>query len=459
MSQRRLRFNAFAMNCVSHIHHGQWVRRDTRQLEYASLDPWVELAQILERGRFDALFLADVIGTYDSYGGNRDVAVEEGLQIPLNDPSLLIPAMAYATENLGFAFTHSVLQEHPFNFARRVSTLDHLTGGRVAWNIVTSYLNNAARNLGYGSLPVHDDRYRRAEEYVTVLYKLLEGSWEDDAVIRDLERGIYADPEKIHDIDHVGEFYDVVGPHLSEPSLQRTPVLFQAGSSEQGRSFAARNAEAIFIIGRDIEGVRANIADVRARAAKAGRDPEDVLFFQGLSFVVGGTEEEANRKASELEETASARGYAAHMGGGMGVDLSDIDLDTPIGDLESYNTQGIVKGLIESAPDKTWTFGDLLQYRSAMRIVGTPEQIADELQRWSDAGIDGVNMSYYTTPGSFVEFIDGVMPVLQERGLAQREYRPGSLREKLSDGHKGPLLDPTHPGAAIRRERLAGVLA
>ena len=151
MSQRRLRFNAFAMNCVSHIHHGQWVREDTRQLDYASLDPWVELAQILERGKFDALFLADVIGTYDSYGGSRDAAVEEGLQIPLNDPSLLIPAMAYATENLGFAFTHSVLQEHPFNFARRVSTLDHLTQGRVAWNIVTSYLENAARNLGYGS--------------------------------------------------------------------------------------------------------------------------------------------------------------------------------------------------------------------------------------------------------------------------------------------------------------------
>jgi long-chain alkane monooxygenase len=456
---RRLRFNAFTMNCVSHIHHGQWVRPDTRQREYNRLDPWVELAQLLERGKFDAMFLADVIGTYDSYGGNRDAAVEEGLQIPVNDPSLLIPAMAHATENLGFAFTHSVLQEHPFNFARRVATLDHLTGGRIGWNIVTSYLNNAARNLGYGSLPAHEDRYRRAEEYVTVLYKLLEGSWEDDAVIRDLERGIYADPEKIHDIDHVGEFYDVVGPHLSEPSPQRTPVLFQAGSSEQGRNFAARNAEAIFIIGRDIDGVQANIADVRARAAKVGRDPEDVLFFQGLSFVVGGTEEEAQRKARELEETASARGYAAHMGGGMGVDLSDIDLDSPIGDLESYNIQGIVKGLIESVPDKTWTFGDLLQYRSTMRVVGTPEQIADELQRWSDAGVDGVNISYYTTPGSFVEFIDGVMPVLQERGLAQRDYRPGTLREKLSDGRSGPLLDPTHPGAAIRRERLAGVPA
>jgi FMN-dependent oxidoreductase (nitrilotriacetate monooxygenase family) len=457
MSNRRLRFNAFTMNCVSHIHHGQWVRPDTRQIEYASLDPWVELAQLLERGKFDALFLADVIGTYDSYGASRDAAVEEGLQIPLNDPALLIPAMAHATENLGFAFTHSVLQEHPFNFARRVSTLDHLTGGRVAWNIVTSYLENAARNLGYGHLPVHEDRYRRAEEYVTVLYKLLEGSWEEDAVVRDVERGIYADPAKVHDIDHVGEFYDVVGPHLSEPSPQRTPVLFQAGSSEQGREFAARNAEAIFIVGRSPDGVAANVADVRARAARAGRDPQDLLFFQGLSFVVGGTEEEAQRKARELEETASARGYAAHMGGGMGVDLAEVDLDTPIGELERYNTQGIVKGLIEMSPDKTWTFGDLLKYRSAMRIVGTPEQIADELQRWADAGIDGVNVSYFTTPGSFEDFIDGVTPVLQERGLQQREYVPGTLREKLTDGASGPRLNDRHPAAAIRRERLQSV--
>jgi FMN-dependent oxidoreductase (nitrilotriacetate monooxygenase family) len=458
MSQR-LRFNAFAMHCVSHIHHGQWVRPDTRQLEYARLDPWIELAQILERGRFDALFLADVVGTYDSYGASRDAAVEEGLQIPVNDPSLLIPAMAAATTHLGFAFTHSVLQEHPFNFARRASTLDHLTEGRVAWNIVTSYLNNAARNLGYGGLPIHEDRYRRAEEYVQVLYKLLEGSWEDDAVVRDLERGIYADPAKIHDIDHVGEFYDVVGPHLSEPSLQRTPVLFQAGSSEQGRDFAARNAEAIFIVGRSPEGARTNIADVRARAARAGRDPSDVLFFQGLSFIVGGTEEEAWRKARELDETASSRGYAAHMGGSMGVDLADIPLDTPIGELEQYNSRGIVRGLIEQAPDRHWTFGDALAHRAINRVVGTPEQIADRLAEWAEAGVDGINVTYYTTPGSFVEFIDGVMPVLQERGLAQREYRPGTLREKLTDGGDGPRLNQRHPAAAIRRERLAGAPA
>jgi FMN-dependent oxidoreductase (nitrilotriacetate monooxygenase family) len=459
MPQHRLRFNAFAMNCVSHIHHGQWVRPDTRQLEYARLEPWIELAQILERGKFDALFLADVVGTYDSYGGSRDAAVQEGLQIPVNDPSLLIPAMAHATEDLGFAFTGSVLQEHPFNFARRVSTLDHLTDGRVAWNIVTSYLPNAARNLGYGGLPIHEDRYRRAEEYVQVLYKLLEGSWEDDAVVRDTERGIYADPAKVHDIDRSGEFYDVVGPHLCEPSPQRTPVLFQAGSSEQGRDFAARNAEAIFIPARSPEGARANITDVRARAARAGREPSDLLFYTGFSFVVGGSEEEAQRKARELDETASARGYAAHMGGSMGVDLADIDLDTPIGDLEQYNSRGGVKALLELAPDRTWTFRDVLAHRAANRVVGTPEQVADRLEALADAGVDGINVTYYTSPGSFVDFIEGVTPVLQERGLQQREYTPGTLREKLSDGESGRRLNERHPGAAIRRERLAGAPA
>jgi FMN-dependent oxidoreductase (nitrilotriacetate monooxygenase family) len=456
----RLRFNAFSMNCVSHIHHGQWVREDTRQLEYASLEPWVELAQLLERGKFDALFLADVVGTYDTYRGGREVAIREGLQTPVNDPSLLIPAMASVTTDLGFAFTHSVLQEQPFNFARRISTLDHLTNGRVAWNIVTSYLQDAGRNLGFGGLPEHDERYARAEEYVEVLYKLWEGSWEDDAVLADRERGVYADPAKIHDIDHSGPFYpDVVGPHLSEPSPQRTPVLFQAGSSERGREFAARNAEAIFIASRNPLGARAQIEDTRARAARFGREGGDILFFQGLSAIVGGTEEEAKRKEREIDEYASDEGYAAHMAGNLGIDLASIDLEAPIGELEHANVQGVVRGLIESAPDKEWRFGDLLRYIVDLRVVGTPEQIADELGEWAEAGVDGINLMYHVTPGSFADFINGVTPVLQERGLAQREYGPGTLREKLTDGAAGPLLSPRHPGAAVRRERLAGAAA
>jgi FMN-dependent oxidoreductase (nitrilotriacetate monooxygenase family) len=446
----RLRFNAFAMNCVSHIHHGQWRRPDTRQLEYASLDPWIELAQILERGRFDALFLADVVGTYDSHRGSRDPAVVEGLQIPVNDPSLLIPALAVSTEHLGFAFTSSVLQDHPFNFARRLATLDHITRGRVAWNVVTSYLETAGRNLGFGGLPPHDERYERADEYLDVLYKLLEGSWEEDAVLRDVEHGIYADPDKIHDIHHRGRFYpDVVGPHLSEPSPQRTPVLFQAGSSERGRAFAARHAEAVFIAARNVQGARKQVEDVRARAVANGREPGDILFYQGLSVLVGGTEEEARRKEADIEAYASDEGYAAHMAGSLGIDLSAIDLDAPVGELPEANVQGVVRGLIEAAPDRTWRFGDLLKFIADLRIVGTPEQVADHLAAWHDAGVDGINLMYHTTPGSFRDFIDGVTPVLQERGLQQREYAPGTLREKLTGG--GPRLPDTHAAAGYRR--------
>jgi FMN-dependent oxidoreductase (nitrilotriacetate monooxygenase family) len=455
---RRLRFNAFSMNCVSHIHHGQWVRPETRQREYHSLDPWIELAQLLERGKFDALFLADVVGTYDSYRGSRDVAVREGLQIPVNDPSLLIPALAHATEHLGFAFTQSILQEQPFNFARRLSTLDHLSNGRVGWNIVTSYLEGAGRNLGFGGLPPHDERYRRAAEYLDVLYKLLEGSWEDDAVVADTVNRIYSDPSKIHEIEHVGEFYDVVGPHLSEPSPQRTPLLFQAGASAQGRAFAAANAEAIFIAGRTPQGARAHVDDVKAQAASLGRGPDDILFYQGLSFIVGGTEEEARRKAAEIDEFASSEGYAAHMAGNLGLDLSTYDIEAPVADLqgqlESNNVQGIFKSLVESAPDKSWKFGDLLRWISDLRVVGTPEQIADELQEWHDAGVDGINLMYHVTPGSFEDFIDGVTPVLQARGLQQTEYAPGTLREKLT-GSPGGRLNDRHPGTAYRRTRVA----
>lgn len=448
---RRLRFNAFTMNCVSHIHHGQWRRPDTRQLDYLDLDTWVDLAKTLERGKFDAIFLADVIGTYNVYGGNRDAAVEEGLQTPVNDPSLLIPTLAYVTENIGFAFTQSILQEHPFNYARRLSTLDHLTNGRVGWNVVTSYLEDTGRNLGYGGLPPHDERYARADEYLDVIYKLLEASWDDDAVIRDTENGIYADPSKIHNIDHVGQYFDVVGPHVSEPSPQRTPILFQAGASTRGRAFAAKHAEAIFIAGRNPQGAKAHVDEVKEQAAKYGRNPDDILFYQGLSFVVGGTEEEALRKKREIDEYASTRGYAAHFAGGIGIDVSQFDLDEPVGNIETNAVQGVVKGLVEAAPDKTWTFGELIRWATDTQIVGTPEQIADELQLWADAGVDGVNVMYHVTPGSFEDFVDGVIPVLQDRGLAQREYAPGTLREKLTDGASGPRLNDRHPAAGRRR--------
>ncbi len=178
-----------------------------------------------------------------------------------------------------------------------------------------------------------------------------------------------------------------------------------------------------------------------------------------MSFVVGGTEEEAKAKAADFDATQSLRGYAAHMGGGMGVDLAEIALDAPIGEVEQYNTQGIVKGLIDTAPDKTWTFGDLLANRTMNRIVGTPEQIADKLEEWVEAGVGGINMPYYVTPGSFADFIDGAGPELQRRGLMQSEYTEGTLREKLASGAAEARLPDTHPGGRTRRERLSAPAA
>ncbi|MCW2942830.1 MAG: oxidoreductase [Actinomycetia bacterium] len=447
---KRLLLNAFTMNCVSHIVHGLWPHPDTRQTQYTDLETWVELAKLLERGKFDAVFLADVVGVYETYKGGRETAVREGLQIPVNDPSLLIPAMAYATEHLGFAFTQSILQEHPYNFARRVSTLDHLTKGRVGWNIVTSYLEGAGRNLGYGGLPPHTERYARAEEYVEVLYKLWEGSWEDDAVIADRARKIYADPSKIHDINHVGKYYDVAGPHLSEPSPQRTPFLFQAGSSDSGRNFAARNAEAVFLGALNPAGAAAQIADIRSRAQSFGRDPSDIAFFQGLVLIVGSTEAEVARKQAEYQEWISYDGFAAHLSGSIGIDLGAIDPDAPIGEVASNGVRGFFKGLIEAEPNKEWTFRELLEQRVwTQPIAGTPEQVADELQVWSDAGVDGINVMYVTTPGTFADVVDGLVPELQRRGLAQREYTPGTLREKVFAG-RGPRLNDRHPSAGHR---------
>ena len=443
---KRLLFNAFSMNCVSHIHHGLWRRADSRQLEYASLEPWVELAQLLERAKFDSLFLADVVGTYDVYKGGAETSIREAMQIPVNDPTLLIPAMAHATEHLGFAYTGSIFAEHPFNFARRASTLDHLTKGRVAWNIVTSYLPNAAKNLGYGDLPPHDDRYARGDDYLEVLYKLWEASWEDDAVVRDRVGGVYADPAKVHRIDHHGPYYDVPGPHLCEPSPQRTPLLFQAGSSDRGREFAARHAECVFIAG----GGRAElIADLRARAARYGRRPEDIKICLAVSLVIGGTESEARAKADDFNEMLSIEGGLAHMSGQLGADLSAFDPAQPIADHEFNGVLGFLKSFAAHAPAGGLTFGDLARRQmSGQWIVGSAEQVADKLAAYGASGVDGFNLIYATTPGTFVDFIEGVAPILKQRGLMQTEYGPGPLRQKIF-GY--PTLPSRHPGAAFRR--------
>lgn len=266
----RIYLNAFDMACVGHQSAGLWRHPEDQGYRYRELGYWTELARTLETGGFDALFLADVLGVYDVYGASRDAAVLDAAQFPVNDPTAAVSAMAAVTETLGFGITLSLTYEQPYVLARRLSTLDHLTGGRVAWNIVTSYLDSAARNLGLDAQIPHDQRYEIADEYLEVCYKLWEASWEPDAVVRDPVRGVFTDPAKVHDIEHKGRYFSVPGPFLCEPSPQRTPVLFQAGASPRGVRFAAANAEAAFISGPSPQIVRGPVSALRETAARLG---------------------------------------------------------------------------------------------------------------------------------------------------------------------------------------------
>jgi long-chain alkane monooxygenase len=445
---RPLLFSAFVMNTASHITQGLWRDEAGEQIRFNDIDLWVSLAKRLEQGRFDAIFFADVVGLYGNHRGGWENHARTGLQIPSNDPLVLLSALAVSTEHLGLAFTAAPIQEPPFNFARRVSTLDHVSKGRIAWNVVTNALENGARNFGLDGLTGHDERYRWADEYLDVLYKLWEGSWDDGALLQDRATGIHADPTRIHKIRHIGERYRVEGPHLVSPSPQRTPLLFQAGSSPIGRDFAARHADAQFIITPDPESARTLIDATRQLVVSHGRAPDALKFFQGLSFVIGSTEEEARRKEAELEEKIDLDAMISHMGGALGVDLGHHGLDTPLTDIDTQGVRSLLAWVAESTPGRVPTVEDLgrLQGRSS-RVVGTPEAIADRLTAWRDAGVDGINVVNATIPGSYDDFIDHVTPVLQARGLARRDYESGTLRKKLFGTDR---LSETHPAARYR---------
>jgi FMN-dependent oxidoreductase (nitrilotriacetate monooxygenase family) len=445
-----LHFNAFVMNTVSHIQHGLWRHPEARQADFEDVDVWIDLAKTLEAGLFDAIFFADVVGVYGPVGGDYTVNAREGLQIPSNDPSVLLSALAVNTEHLGLAFTSSVLQAHPFEFARRASTLDHISKGRVAWNIVTSTQESAARNFGLERLTAHDERYEWAEEYLDVVFKLWEGSWDEGALLKDRSRGVFSDAGKIHRIDHVGKRYRVEGPHLPSPSPQRTPLLFQAGSSSAGRAFAARNAEAQFISTPNIQAAAELITETRDLAERAGRRRDDIKFFQGFAFVIGSTEEKAKRKEAELDHYVSIDGFLAHSN--LGVSQDDgrpYPPDTLLKDIETNGGRSHIEWLRKREPGREPTVGDLgrLVAKRHPRLVGTPEQIADALVEWRRAGIDGVNLINWTIPGSYLEFNAHLLPELQRRGLAKREYAPGTLRRKLFGRDR---LDERHPGARWR---------
>ncbi len=448
--KKQILLNAFNMNCIGHINHGLWTHPRDNSTDFNTVEYWTELAQLLERGLFDGLFIADIVGVYDVYQNSVDVPLKEAIQLPVNDPLLLVSAMAAVTKNLGFGLTANLTYEAPYLFARRLSTLDHLSRGRVGWNIVTGYLDSAAKAMGLNEQVEHDRRYDQADEYLEVLYKLWEGSWEDGAVLNDRERRIYAQPGKVHKVEHHGEFYKVEGYHLCEPSPQRTPVLFQAGSSERGLLFAGQHAECVFISGQNKASTKAQVDKVRASAVAAGRNGDDVKIFMGLNVIVGETEAAAQAKLAEYKQYASAEAGVAHFSASTAIDFSQYELDEPIQHVKSNAIQSATKIL----QNNDWTRRKLLDQHALggryITLVGSPEQVADELEAWiAETGLDGFNLTRTVTPESYVDFIDLVIPELQRRGSYKTAYSNGTLREKLF--RAGAQLPPQHTGASYRR--------
>jgi FMN-dependent oxidoreductase (nitrilotriacetate monooxygenase family) len=448
---RPLVLSLFEMATPGHLAHGLWRHPNDQRHRVEDLSFWRELGSLLEHGTFDDLFLADVLGTYDVFDDGLHTAVREAFQVPALDPLIVLGALADATDHLGLVATFSTTYEPPFAFARRIATLDHLSKGRIGWNIVTSYLTNAARNFGLADQIEHDRRYAIADEYLEVVYKLLAGSWEHGAVVRDRDARIYTDPERVHYIDHHGEHFSVQGPSLTAPSPQRLPVLFQAGSSVAGLAFAARHAEVVFVGGSTLDDIRDNVTAIRAKAAEFGRDPDGIAFLSAAHVVVARTADAAHAKAAEYDRYRVPREALAQPG--RTADLARYDPTELVEDIIAREDHGYRLLIREWRPGQT--VADVLAKQlsasrsrgSEFRIVGDPSQVADRLAEVADhAGLDGFNLSQDVSFDSVRDFVELAIPELRRRGLARTAYRDAeTLRERILAGRSGPAPHESHP--------------
>ncbi|MEN8277140.1 LLM class flavin-dependent oxidoreductase [Acinetobacter baumannii] len=450
---KKISFNAFEMNCIAHQSPGLWRHPQDRSVEYKDLEYWTDLAQILERGFFDGIFIADVLGIYDVYHQSAEHALTGAVQVPVNDPLQIVPAMAAVTKHLGFGVTTSISFEHPYPFARRISTLDHLTKGRVGWNIVTSYLESGSKNLGLKTQVNHDNRYDIADEYLEVLYKLWEGSWEEGSVLGDRENGIFADHKKVHPIQHEGKYFTVPGIHICEPSPQRTPVLYQAGASSRGQKFASQNAECVFIAAPSKIATKKVVQGIRQKLVQEGRDPYSVKIYALLSIVTDETDAKAQAKFKEYQSYGSYDGALTLLSGWSGVDFSQYQPTDKVEYIQTNAIQSLLDSYVNADPERVWTIEEIANWNSlggnGPVLVGSAETVSDALQQWvEDTDVDGFNLAYILAHQTFADVVEFIVPELQKRGVYQTSYAQGTLREKLFGA--GPYLPENHRGAKYR---------
>jgi FMN-dependent oxidoreductase (nitrilotriacetate monooxygenase family) len=434
---------------------------DYTAIGYRSLAYWTELGQRLERAGFDALFFADTHGVFDVYRNSWASAVRHAVQIPSIDPMMVLPAIAAATHHLGLAVTYSTTYHPPYETARVFSSLDHLTNGRIAWNLVTSYLRSAAEN-GMGRYLPHNERYASATEYFEVVRSLWEHSWEDGAVIRDAASDVFTQPDKVHEVGHRGQWHTVRGPHQCEPSPQRTPVIYQAGASPAGIDFAARFAEVAFLTMSDPASGARQVAELRLKAANYGREALKVMH--GSLVIVGRDRQEARAKADLFARCASAEGEFAKWCGWMGFDLAAYPDDAGISEIRTEASRSVSEMLRRANPDRAWTIADLryfvsMGWRPHRRngLYGTPVEVADRMQEWvAEAGVDGFNLLPCPPSAGVDDICDLLVPELQRRGAVRPadDPREPTLRERYF-GAGNRHYDSWAPSAASLRETLS----
>jgi FMN-dependent oxidoreductase (nitrilotriacetate monooxygenase family) len=410
-------------------HDAAWRLPESDPDAVVSLAHYQRVTRIAEAAKFDSVFLADALALIGEVRRRSGASRLE--------PVTLLAALAASTERIGLIATSSTTYAHPYDVARRFASLDHLSGGRAGWNIVTSAGDQLARNYGFETQAKHEDRYAGAEEFVDVVTRLWD-SWDDDARIVDKEAGVFIDDARVHAIDHRGDRFAVEGPLDVPRSPQGRPVRVQAGSSPRGRDFAARHADAVFTAQLTLEGGQEFYRDLKARAAAHGREPDEVKILPGVVPIAGATEEEALALEASLESLASMTSGLSMLSFVFGADLSGVDLDAPLPrELVEHEAQGHQSRtalLVAYAKEHDLTVRELIARTSGGRghrvIVGGPVQIADALQEWFEGdAADGFNLMPPTLPGSLQAFADHVVPELQRRGIFRREYAGTTLRD------------------------------
>lgn len=436
MPKKMTHLIGFIQHGVNSHATGMWRHpRDKVNWDWTKPPYWQHMARTMERGMFDAMFIADELAPYNNYEGSSDATVKYAVQCPTHEPSTIVPIITGATQHLGVGVTLSTAFEHPYSMARRLSSLDHLSGGRVAWNVVSSYSKSEWDAYGQ-EMTMRSDRYERMEEYMELCYKLWD-SWEPDAILADKNRGIFADPTKVHEVDHLGKYYRCKGRHFVAPSPQGRPVLWQAGSSDRGRDFAAKHAEAIFAVHPNVERMRQYSDDLNRRLIETFDHPvESVKLMYGLQTIVAESRNEAEEKYARIKECIPLEGALAWMSGHFGPDFSKYKLGEYVQNIEIPGIQGLFESIIYAKGGAPVTIREAaLYYAQGMGMpiaVGTPADIADQMEHYMDeGGADGFMLISSYTPGCFEDFVDLVVPELQRRGRFRTSYTGSTLRENL----------------------------